>query len=121
MRTGVPQLRLRVASSYDQHPEAEYTLKFPCVVWLAQNQILLAGAPARDAEALLNWYASLAVLGYELHKSIGPNGPELSGPDRERLRVALSEAHSAAQKIAVRWTLKKNRHRSPSLFEKVTD
>ena len=114
------KLRLNMAVSYDQHPQAKYGLTFPSTVWLANSASLLAGATTREAEALLNWYASLAILGYELHKRIGPNGPELSGPDRARLQVALTEAHFAAQRIAVRWTFNKNRHSSPSLFDEVT-
>jgi hypothetical protein len=113
------KLRLNMAVTYDLHAQAEYGLKFPSTVWLANSTALLAGAPSRETEPLLNWYASLAVLGYELHKRIGSNGPELTGPDRARLQVALTEAYSAAQRISVRWTFNKNRHRSPSLFEEV--
>jgi hypothetical protein len=112
-------LRLNMAMSYDQHPQAEYILNFPSTVWLANSTALLAGAPAQETEPLLNWYASLAVLGYELQKRIGPTGAELTGPDRARLQVALTEAHSAAKRISVRWKFNQNLHSSSSLFEEV--
>jgi hypothetical protein len=111
--------RLNMVLALDQNNQAEYELKFPSPVWSAQGATLVGGAPPQEAEAILNWYASMSVLGYTLSKRIFPEGPELSGPNRGRLQAALSEAHLAAQRLAVRWSLRKSRQISSSLFDDV--
>jgi hypothetical protein len=115
------KLRLRMAVALDQLPEAQYQLMFPSPIWSAHGSTLLAGAPPQEAEAVLNWYASMAVLGYALDKRIGPEGPQLSGPDRSRLQAALTEAHLAAQRLTVRWSLRKGSQVSASLFDEVAN
>jgi hypothetical protein len=114
------RLRLSMAAALDQHEQAAYELKFPSPIWSAHGATLVAGAPPKKAEAILNWYASMEVLGYTLGKQIGPEGPELSGPDRHRLDIVLSEAQSAAHRLAVRWSLQRRRPTSLSLFDTVT-
>jgi hypothetical protein len=110
--------RLGLAKMLDQHPEAEYELKFPSPVWSAYGSDLLAAASLRNSEAVLNWYSSMAVLGYVLGRRIQPDGPQTTGPNRERLQEVLTAAHNAAQRLATRGSL---RHKgtmelSPSLF-----
>ena len=112
--------RLSMASMLDQHENAEYELRFPSPVWSAHAAALVAGAPPQDAEAILNWYASMAVLGNTLGKRIGPEGAALSGPSRKRLQEVLTEAHLSAQRLAVRWSLRKARQVSPSRFDETT-
>ena len=112
--------RLNMALLYDQHEQIEYELKFPSPVWAAHGAALVAGAPPQEAEAVLNWYASMTVLGYTLGKRIGPNGSEFIGPDRQRLQAALTSAHLAAQRLATRWSQRRGRQASPSLFDEVT-
>jgi hypothetical protein len=111
--------RLSMVSIYDQQEQTTYDMTFPSPVWSAQGATLVAGAPPQEAEAVLNWYASMAVLGYVLGKRIGPNGPEFSGPNRQLLQAALTAAHLAAQRLAIRWSLRKGRQVSPSLFDEV--
>jgi hypothetical protein len=86
-----------------EHGWSEYQLQIPSPVWGAQGFALVAVASAREAEAVLNWYASMAVLGYALSKRVGPEGSSLTGPDRTRLHAA----HSAAQRLAARWNFRK--------------
>lgn len=113
--------RLGMAFVLDEDEGApQYELMFPSPVWTANAATLVAGAPPQEAEAILNWYASMAVLGYKLGKSIGPEGPVLIGPNRERLQQVLTEAHLAAQRLAARWSLRKGRPSSPSLFDELT-
>jgi hypothetical protein len=110
--------RLALAESADQHPEAAYDVLFPASVWSAQGSALLAGAAFRDAEPILHWYASMAVLGNVLSRRVGPDGPEISGPDRSRLQAALTAAQEAARRLAVRGILSSaSAQLSPSLFE----
>jgi hypothetical protein len=112
--------RLNMAVMLDQHEQAEYLLQFPSPVWTAQGSALVAGASARKAEAVLSWYASMAVLGYALSRRVGLEGPSITGPDRARLHAALSDAHSAAQRLAMNWSLRKGRRFSPSLFDEIS-
>ena len=86
------QQRLEGAQSLDASPEAQYGLVLPAPVWTAQCEPLLAGAKARQAEALLNWYATLQVLGHQIGRQIGPSGAQLIGPDRARMADALLAA-----------------------------
>lgn len=114
------KMRLSMAVMYDQDEQAQYELSFPSTVWSTHATTLVAGAPPQEAEAILNWYASMAVLGYTLGKRIGPEGEVLSGPNRKRLQEVLSEAHLAAERLAARWSFRKGRLRSSSLFDEVT-
>lgn len=109
--------RLSLAASYDQIEETQYELQFPSPIWTANASTFVAGAPLREGEALLNWYASTSILGNRLARRIGPDGPELIGPDRSRLAAALADAHEAAQRVAVRGNLWRKQMLSPSLFE----
>lgn len=108
--------RLNTAIVLDVNPQAEYMLQFPAPVWSAQSGVLLAGASPRASESLLNWYATLTVLGNQIGKQVGPDGAVLVGPDRSRMATALSEARDAAMKIASRslfWSYHSNQQ---SLF-----
>jgi hypothetical protein len=112
--------RLDLAIQYDQEPAVAYGLKFDAPIWTAQSGNLLAGANAKQSEALLNWYATLAILGYSIGKQLGPDGPCLIGPDRLLLSEALGNARVAALKLASRsvfWTYRSNQQ---SLFSEVT-
>jgi len=111
--------RLQMAIELDQSEGAQYQLMFPTAVWNAQAATCVAGAPTKKVEPLLNWYASLAVLGNSVGRQIGEHGPVLIGPSRDRLHDALSEAYSAAAKLSERWSLGKRKFKGLPLFEEV--
>ena len=113
--------RLELAVSADKNPDAMYTLMLPAPVWTAQSVALLAGAKPRESEALLNWYATLAVLGYQISKQVGPGGVNIVGPDRSRMVEALSDARTAALRVASRWLLWSYRSNQQSLFTSATE
>lgn len=113
--------RLDFAIQCDHDPTVEeYGLKLDAPIWTAQSGNLLAGANAKQSEALLNWYATLVILGYSIGKQSGPHGPSTIGPDRLLLSEALSKARVAALELASRsvfWTYRSNQQ---SLFSEVT-
>ena len=111
--------RLALAAMLDQNEQATYELRFPSTVWSAHGSALLAGAPPQEAQAILNWYASMAVLGYILSRQVGPDGPHITGPERVRLQKALTDARGATRRLAIRWSLRKSVQLSPSLFDEV--
>jgi hypothetical protein len=96
------EIRLALSIKLDEHPDATYELRFPLAAWSADRSALLSGAPFRDAEPILNWYATMTVLGFVLARMPGPHGPQISGPERGRLQDALSCAHDGAQRITGR-------------------
>lgn len=111
------RVRLNMASAYDEVEQAQYQMNFPSSVWSAQGVKLVAGASARQAAAVADWYALMALLGNSLGRQIGPEGPTLIGPDRERLRALLAAAHAAAERLSARWSPRKRRMPSPSLID----
>ena len=111
--------RLDWAQALDASSDAQYALMLPTPVWAAQCEPLLAGTAARQAEALLNWYATLQVLGHQIGRQIGPSGPELIGPDRSRMADALLAARRAALQLASRSLLWSYRSNQQSLFESI--
>jgi hypothetical protein len=68
------KVRLALAAAPDQHEGATYNLLFPSPHWSAHSAALLAGAPPQEAEAILNWYASLDFVGYTLGRDLDPDG-----------------------------------------------
>lgn len=115
------QQRLDLAVAADKHPDATYTLMLPAPIWTAQSVVLLAGTKASDSEALLNWYATLFVLGNQISKQLGPGGVVLGGPERSRMVDALTEARNAALRVASRSLLWSYRSNQQSLFTSVTE
>jgi len=114
------QQRLNVATILDQNPNATYELKLPSPVWTAQASALLAGAPARRVEPILNWYASITVLGFSIGRYPGADGVQLTGPDRSRLSAALNDAYEAAVRLARHWSIRSRTIAPLPLFEDVT-
>jgi hypothetical protein len=57
------KIRFAMVIRADAIPNAEYQILFTSQAWAAYGSALLAGAPMRHAEAVLNWYATLNVLG----------------------------------------------------------
>jgi hypothetical protein len=110
--------RLQMATSLDQSPY-EYDLKFPMPVWNSQGTALVAGAPVKQADAILQWYALMTVLGNSISKTTTPQGTQLGGPDRTRLKAVLDEAYFAAQKLSERGSFGKRRSPNLSLFEDI--
>jgi hypothetical protein len=115
------KVRLSLAIQFDARLDAEYGLIFPASVWSAQASALIAGAPVRQVEPILNWYASMAVLGFSIGRQLGPNGPELSGPSRNELSNALNDAYAAAEALSQRWKIRKGTKTVLPLFEHITD
>ena len=112
------KMRLEIVKEADQYQESEYDMLFPAEVWSAQNGSLVTGVSPKRTEAILNWYGSMAVLGNVLSRRNGPEGPQLSGPDRERLNEALEKAYEAAIIIAEKGGVFSSKLiRSNSLFE----
>jgi hypothetical protein len=111
------QLRLGQVVWADER-DFSYEFRFPSPAWSAYSTALLAGAPLHHAEAVLEWYAAMAVLGGMLSRQATPEGSEMTGPPRTRLREALDEAYEAAQRLAARRVLRRPtvQRRSP-LFE----
>lgn len=113
--------RLDFAVAADENPDAAYMLMLPTPVWTAQSVTLLTGAKASECEALLNWYATLTILGNQIGKQLGPNGFNLIGPNRKRMGVALNDARAAAMCIATRSLIWSYRSNQDSLFTSTTE
>jgi hypothetical protein len=92
--------RLRLAIMADQVPTSLYELKFSSTVWSGQGPALIAGAKLQEAEAVLNWYGSMTVLGFLLARWQEPGGAKVTGPDRRELYDALNRARDAVERIA---------------------
>lgn len=114
------QQRLHQAIYLDQIEDAQYQLMFPTAVWSAQAAAFVAGAPTKKVEPVLNWYASLAVLGSCVGRQISENGPMLIGPARDRLDAALSEAYAATALVSAGRSVGGRKFRGLPLFEDVT-
>jgi hypothetical protein len=116
------RIRLSQAIWADQNPDITYELRFPSSAWSAYSSALLAGAPMRHAQAVLDWYATMTVLGGMLGRQATPEGPLMIGPDRTRLHETLEEAYAAAQGLAARRVLGRSALQRPSpLFEQPTE
>jgi len=113
--------RLRMAIALDELPNAMYELKFPSPVWEAQASEFIAGAPLRKVEPILNWYDSMAVLGYSIGRLDSPNGLQVVGPDRSHLSTALNEAYMTAMDMSHHWSIGKRARAVLPLFEEANN
>lgn len=93
--------RLSMAIQYDAIDIAEYELTFPSPIWDAKGADFVTGVSVKKAAALLNWYASLIVLGYRIGKQPAEDGQtQLIGPDRNHMLSALKSAYETARQIS---------------------
>jgi hypothetical protein len=114
------KMRLSLAVSFDQGPKASYLLKFPSAVWDAQAAALLAGASLRKSVPILNWYASMAVLGFSIGKQVDESGStQMTGPDRSSLSAALTDAYGASVALSQRWSFRRRMTIALPLFDNV--
>ena len=95
--------RVSMALWCDQFPEATYELVIANPEWSKHGSAYVLGARFKESITVVDWYATMNVLGLRLQRSLNSDGqPVIVGPDRERMLMLLDPAIAAVRQTAMR-------------------